>query len=213
MIHGTSPMPREVMKPPASCIRSATPFTWAQKRLSLPGRMVARVSTAMRPSYPVCFGRGPKQFLPSHVPWPSIGTSLISQVSQEKNFHQLYSVCGKRVSASGSPFQTAKTAHWRQSGVLSNVPFFPLPISFQKLIFLLSSRGSLNTAIDKKPAQPNQRGYRTTVSVQIITENKKTGLQESVIKTGVHKAGCKTGSARFFLTILIPFLRALIRLL
>ena len=49
LIHGHSPIPTEVIKPGLVCKLLATASTCFQKRLSFPGRILARVSTAIGP--------------------------------------------------------------------------------------------------------------------------------------------------------------------
>src|SRR5262245_39098117 len=86
---GISPIPMYVIYPGAEDMLAATGSTCFQKFFNLLNLIVALVSTAINPSYSVCFGKEPKTYLPSQVPYPSIGSITIVNISHLKRRHQL----------------------------------------------------------------------------------------------------------------------------
>src|SRR4051794_30937370 len=89
LIHGISPIPKEVINPSDEDMIRATAATCFQKCCKRLKRMVALVSTAITPSYSVERGSAPNTSFPSHLPCPSIGCKIIVHFRQPKKFHHL----------------------------------------------------------------------------------------------------------------------------
>src|SRR6266536_3276029 len=85
LIHGISPILTEKIKPVAEAIIEETPSTCCQKVFSLFKRIVARVSTAINPSYSDSLKISPKAFLPSQVRHFLVDREILFKFRIERN--------------------------------------------------------------------------------------------------------------------------------